>query len=83
MSLDCVQLADIDEKERRDARLRRPENSNGSVLYRSDGVTKRLGARPMPAAGWGTARWSSDGALAEVAHGRLEQGATENIEKYK
>ena len=75
-------LPTLDRQERRDARVRPPERSHGSILYRSDGVQQQSHTFSTLSSGWGAARWSADGTLTETVRGMLPIGTTENAARY-
>ena len=75
-------LPTLSREERRNSRVRPPLPAHGCVVYRSDGELLKGGAAMVATAGWGAARWSSDGVLAEGARGRLAAGTTGNAAKY-
>jgi len=67
-------------RERRQARVRTPSPCNADFVFRSDGASRR--SQEGRLAGWGAARWNSEGALLEIAR-RFIGDATNNIAEYQ
>ena len=75
-------LPTLTRKERRNARAAPPPLLPGYTVYRCDGVLLDSHDPFHSAVGWGTARWSVEGRVAESARGRLVTGSSRNVAQY-